>query len=76
MRILILLPFLLGLTSCSTRYIKEVPSEAKTKFGFEVTAPNNLITFLNMDSNINYSSACHINQVTMTLWACYNKSVG
>lgn len=43
---LILFIFLLGLTSCSSKYIKEVNPETKTKFGFEIPAPNQAVFFV------------------------------
>ncbi|CAM4009497.1 hypothetical protein [Flavobacterium weaverense] len=44
MKISILLLFIL--TSCSPKYIQEVPSDTKTKFGFEISAPNQAVYFV------------------------------
>lgn len=40
---------LLSLTSCNTRFIQKVNPETKTKFGFEVTAPNKAVFFVDND---------------------------
>lgn len=46
MRIIILLFFLTALSSCGSKYIQEVSAAQKTKFGFEITAPNQAIYFV------------------------------
>lgn len=51
-RILLLFTIFLGLTSCATSSVQQVNPDTKTKFGFEITAPNTAVFFVeNKNSN-------------------------
>ena len=45
-RILLLFTIFLGLTSCKTSSVQQVNPDTKTKFGFEITAPNKAVFFV------------------------------
>lgn len=70
MRILIVVPVLLAFTSCSTRYIQQVPSDTKTKFGFAITGPNKAVYFVE-NEKINHSKPNNHAQLANALYNAY-----
>ncbi len=69
MRILVSFLFLLALTSCSTKYIEQVNSDKKTRFGFEITAPSKAIYFVE-NKNIGDSTSKNHTKIANSM---YNK---
>lgn len=46
MKFLLLFSFLFALTACKSKYIQQVNPDTKAKFGFEITAPNKAVFFV------------------------------
>lgn len=46
MKIIVLVLALFTLGSCSKKYVQQVNSNTKTKFGFEITAPSKAVCFV------------------------------
>ncbi|MEO5910132.1 MAG: hypothetical protein ABIP95_04545 [Pelobium sp.] len=61
MRMLISFILLLALTSCSKKYIEQVKSDTKTKFGFEIPAPNKAVFFVENKNIGDSTSISHTN---------------
>lgn len=71
MRIFISIFLILGLGSCSPKYIEIVNSDTKTKFGFEISAPNQAVYFVEnkKSTSVNDRNNSHENIAN----ALYNK---